>query len=53
LFWLVLVAAMGCAWWMDRSQLSAGLETLVQHIYQFEGEYAHWNDAGRMIVTDR
>jgi hypothetical protein len=23
LFWLVLVCAMGCAWWVDRSRLEA------------------------------
>lgn len=53
LFLLIVIAAMGCGWWVDRSRLSAGLERLTQHIYQVDGKYAHWDDAGEMIVTDR
>lgn len=29
LFWLMLVAAMGCAWWLDRSQLTRPTEAEV------------------------
>jgi hypothetical protein len=53
LLWAMVVVGMGIGWWMDRSRLSDGLEALIQHIYTTEGRYAHWNDFGEMIVTDR
>ena len=36
LFWLVLVAALGCAWWMDRSRLVAGYWKMVDSMSDSE-----------------
>jgi len=36
LFWLVLVVALGCAWWLDRDQLASELDrvTVQYHLDQ-------------------
>jgi len=33
LFWLVLVAALACAWWLDRARLASQIEDLERTIY--------------------
>jgi hypothetical protein len=53
LLWAMVVVGLVIAWWADRSRLVTGVEALVEHIYATEGRYAHWNDQGQMIVTDR
>ena len=53
LLWLVVVAGIGIAWWVDRSRLIAGIGVLTNHIYTNQGLYPHWNDRGQMIITDK
>lgn len=37
LFWLVLVAAVGCAWWVERKHDSAQIYKLQQEIAYLRG----------------
>jgi hypothetical protein len=49
LFWLVLVVATGCAWWLERSELAARVEQLRWEIALLQLEPV----AQRAIHTNR
>jgi hypothetical protein len=63
LFWLVLVAAMGIGWWVERSQLKQRLERDTRHINvwslpdesleAFVDECAEYRDPGLRGVQRR
>jgi hypothetical protein len=39
LFWLVLVCALGCAWWVDRSAIIGQLKSEINRSRHLELEY--------------
>jgi hypothetical protein len=60
LFWLVLVAAIGCGWWIERQSLSGDVKRLHEladekdvRIRTLEGELAGYSRPDAVYVRDQ
>ena len=51
LFLLVVIAAMGCGWWVDRSSLHRKNSSLSTTVKQQAGELERWQHSA-LIVSD-
>lgn len=52
LFWLVLVMAMGCGWWVDRSIQTRAVGTLSVWVRSHCNGYVYW-DGTTIMVRDK
>jgi hypothetical protein len=54
LFWLVLVAGMGCAWWVERQQHAMQSSHVLKHWIETQGYgTVRYPSLGRVVVTDK
>jgi hypothetical protein len=46
LLWLMLVVALGVAWWVDRGRLTVRLDRQAEQIHEMETRWSAWMRGG-------